>query len=65
MSHYADGWMISTVNGQTAIWHGGEISGYQSVNARFPDAGIDIIILTNDSTGTSPSNLLPQLFASL
>jgi CubicO group peptidase (beta-lactamase class C family) len=61
---YADGWFVTTLNGHRYIWHDGAIGGFQTMNAVFPDDGIDIIVLTNDGTGLDPYYIIPQLFAS-
>jgi D-alanyl-D-alanine carboxypeptidase len=58
---YADGWFISSLDGRRYIWHDGKISGYQTMNAMFPDDGIEIVILTNDGSGTDPFFIVPQL----
>jgi CubicO group peptidase (beta-lactamase class C family) len=59
---YADGWFIATLQGHRYIWHDGALGGYQTMNATFPDDGIDIIVLTNAGTGTDPYFAIPQLF---
>jgi len=59
---YADGWFISSLDGHRFIWHDGAIDGYQSVNATFPDDGIDIVILTNDGSGLDPYYVVPAIF---
>jgi CubicO group peptidase (beta-lactamase class C family) len=59
---YADGWFIATLNGHRYIWHDGLVGGFQTMNATFPDDGIDIIVLTNDGTGLDPYFVIPQLF---
>ncbi|HEV2642129.1 MAG TPA: hypothetical protein VGT98_05460 [Candidatus Elarobacter sp.] len=59
----ADGWFVSSLNGHLSIWHDGEIGGFQTMNATFPNDGIDIIVLTNDGlNGFAPYNAIPQLF---
>jgi D-alanyl-D-alanine carboxypeptidase len=58
---YADGWFISSLDGHRYIWHDGLVTGYQTMNATFPDDGIDIVILTNDGSGTDPFFIVPQL----
>lgn len=60
---YADGCFVTTLNGHRYIWHDGAIGGFQTMNATFPDDGIDIIVLTNDGTGLDPYFIIPQLFA--
>jgi CubicO group peptidase (beta-lactamase class C family) len=59
---YADGWIISTLNGHSYVWHDGSIGGFQTMNATFPNDGIEIVLLTNSFTGTLPYAVIPQLF---
>jgi CubicO group peptidase (beta-lactamase class C family) len=60
---YADGWIVSSLNGHLYVWHDGEIGGFQTINATFPNDGIDIIVLTNDGlNGFAPYSVIPQLF---
>ncbi len=59
----ADGWFVSSLNGHRYIWHDGEVGGFQTMNATFPDDGIDIIVLTNDGiNGVAPYSVIPPLF---
>jgi CubicO group peptidase (beta-lactamase class C family) len=50
---YADGWVVTKLRGHRFIWHNGEVGGFQTMNATFPDDGIDIVILTNNG-GDAP-----------
>jgi CubicO group peptidase (beta-lactamase class C family) len=60
---YAYGWLISTLDGHPYVWHDGEVGGFQTMNATFPNDGIDIILLTNDGlNGLAPYSVIPQLF---
>jgi len=59
---YADGWFIAQLKGHKYIWHDGSIGGFATMNATFPNDGIDIIILTNDFTGLDPYYIIPQIF---
>lgn len=59
---YADGWFISTLDGHRYIWHDGAFGGFQTMNATFPDDGIDIVLLTNEGTGILPYSVIPPLF---
>ncbi len=60
---YADGWIISSLNGHPFVWHDGEVGGFQTINATFPSDDIDIIVLTNDGlNGIAPYSVIPQLF---
>ncbi len=59
---YADGWFISQLDGHLYIWHDGLIGGFATMNATFPNDGIDIIILTNSFAALDPYYIIPQLF---
>jgi CubicO group peptidase (beta-lactamase class C family) len=60
---YADGWIVSALDGHAYVWHDGEVGGFQTINATFPNDGIDIIVLTNDGIGgVLPYSVIPQLF---
>lgn len=59
---YADGWIVSQLNGHPYIWHDGFVGGFQTMNAMFPSDGIDIIILTNTGSGPDPYYIIPNLF---
>lgn len=59
---YAYGWIVGTLNGHRYVWHDGEIGGYQTTNATFPDDNLDIIVLTNAGVGgLDPYYIMPQL----
>ncbi len=60
---YADGWFISSLDGHRYVWHDGAFGGFQTMNATFPDDGIDIIVLTNEGTGILPYSVIPPLFS--
>lgn len=62
---YADGWVISSLSGHRYVWHDGAVGGFQTMNATFPDDGIDIIVLTNDGSGEDPYYAIPALFSAL
>lgn len=66
---YADGWVVTKLDGHLFIWHNGEVGGFQTMNATFPNDGIDIIILTNNGSDTPgtygygfPYDFVPPLF---
>ena len=46
-SDYGFGWAISTHEGQRLVSHGGGLPGFSTYIARFVDAGITVILLTN------------------
>ena len=60
---YADGWFVSSLDRHRYVWHDGALGGFQTINATFPDDGIDIIVLTNSGTSLGPYPAIPQLFA--
>jgi len=60
---YADGWFVSSLDQHRYLWHDGALGGFQTINATFPDDGIDIIVLMNSGTGVGPYAAMPQLFA--
>ena len=60
---YAFGWLSATLNGHSYLWHDGAIGGFQTMNATFPNDGIDIIVLTDDGSGSDPYLIIPQLFS--
>ncbi|HEY4439063.1 MAG TPA: serine hydrolase domain-containing protein [Candidatus Elarobacter sp.] len=62
---YAAGWFISTLNGHRYVWHDGAFGGFQTMNALFPDDGIEIILLTNEGTGILPYSVIPPLFTAV
>ena len=52
-SDYGFGWAISTDEGQRLVSHGGGLPGFSTYIARFIDAGITVILLTNSHGITS------------
>ncbi|MGH9413971.1 MAG: serine hydrolase [Terriglobales bacterium] len=50
---YGFGWMLGTYGNQPTIWHNGGTFGFLALNARLPQAGLDVIVLTN-STQLAP-----------
>ncbi len=54
-----------SLSGHEYIWHDGYIGGFQSVNATFPNDGIDVIVLTNDGSGPDPYYAVPALFSAI
>ena len=60
---YADGWFVSTLNGHSYLWHDGDVTGYQTMNAIFPNDALEIVILTNDGSGLDPYYIVPQVFS--
>ncbi|MEO6991243.1 MAG: serine hydrolase domain-containing protein, partial [Candidatus Baltobacteraceae bacterium] len=60
---YADGWVISSLHGHRYVWHNGAVGGFVTMNATFPNDGIEIVILVNYGNGTDPYSIIPQLFS--
>jgi CubicO group peptidase (beta-lactamase class C family) len=48
-SGYGYGWLIGTMAGHRVIWHDGGMPGVSTLNVIFPDDGVTLIILTNNS----------------
>lgn len=47
---YGFGWVAGHDEGRRIIWHNGGVIGARSMNAVFPDDGLEIVILTNATT---------------
>ncbi len=46
-ARYGFGWLVSSIAGHHAVWHEGGIQGFTSINARFPGAHAEVIVLDN------------------
>jgi D-alanyl-D-alanine carboxypeptidase len=44
---YAFGWVVVKHDGAKEIWHNGEVTGFHAMNATYPDARTDVVVLTN------------------
>lgn len=55
---YGYGWMTSTFRGLREVGHGGDITGYNSFVARYPDEKLTVIVLEN--MGMRPAGPLPD-----
>jgi len=44
---YGFGWFLSPLNGHKRIWHSGSTDGFAASNQRFPDDGLEIVVLCN------------------
>lgn len=53
---YGFGWMLGTYGSQPTVWHNGGTFGFLALNARLPQSGLDVIVLTN-STALPPWNV--------
>jgi beta-lactamase class C len=59
--HYALGWYIYDYMGNTVVYHGGKVAGFNSLIAFSPTYKIGIVILAN-STSVLPSLLMAHFF---
>jgi len=48
--NYAYGWLVGQVLNHDALFHSGGLPGFSAYNLRFPSDGIDVIVLSNDSS---------------
>ena len=55
---YGYGWMTSTYRGLREVGHGGDITGYNTFVARYPDEKLTVIVLEN--MGMRPAGPLPD-----
>lgn len=53
-ANYAYGWFVRTNNGRKVIEHSGGVQGFTSFIARYPDAGVSVIVLSNLGVGVGP-----------
>jgi CubicO group peptidase (beta-lactamase class C family) len=44
---YGYGWVIDRLQGRRMLWHPGDVSGFHSLNALFPDDGYSLVLLSN------------------
>jgi D-alanyl-D-alanine carboxypeptidase len=51
---YGFGWSIGTHQGHRFVEHGGDIPGFASYLARFPDDRLTVVVLTNTDAGVRP-----------
>ena len=49
--NYAYGWQVSRLNGETAIYHGGGVPGFNSFILRLLEQDVCVIVLTNMTPG--------------
>jgi D-alanyl-D-alanine carboxypeptidase len=47
---YGLGWVVSNMDGQLRVGHGGSLAGFRTLYQRYPERGVAIIVLTNLST---------------
>jgi CubicO group peptidase (beta-lactamase class C family) len=58
---YGFGWFIATLNGHKNIGHPGSTSGFSASNQRFPDDGLEIVVLCNSGEEGVANNLAKQV----
>lgn len=58
---YGLGWIIEDYHGQTVITHGGNTLGFSSDIAFMPEAGLGIVVLTNQQASALPDAIGYQL----
>ncbi|MDQ6646252.1 MAG: beta-lactamase family protein [Pseudomonadota bacterium] len=63
-AHYALGWRIYEYGGETLIYHAGAVAGYRTMIGFFPKYHAGVVTLWN-STGPTPSGLMPMVFDDL
>jgi D-alanyl-D-alanine carboxypeptidase len=62
---YGFGWFLAPLNGHKNIWHSGSTSGFSASNLRFPDDGLEIVVLTNsgeDGVGTLLAKAVAEIY---
>jgi beta-lactamase class C len=63
-AHYALGWRVYEYGGETLIYHAGAVAGYRTMIGFFPKYHAGMVTLWN-STGPTPSGLMPMVFDEL
>ena len=63
-AHYALGWRVYKYAGETLIYHAGAVAGYRTMIGFFPKYHFGVVTLWN-STGPTPSGLMPMVFDEL
>lgn len=63
-AHYALGWRVYEYGGETLIYHAGAVAGYRTMIGFFPKYRAGVVTLWN-STGPTPSGLMPMVFDGL
>lgn len=64
-TQYGLGVAIRSEFGHRAVEHGGEISGFTTQNMVFPDDGIAVAVITNQSPGNASSDIARKISESL
>jgi CubicO group peptidase (beta-lactamase class C family) len=58
---YASGWLFQTSNGHPVVWHNGGATGMHSIVAFIPEAGVGLVMLTNEPDNQVPEQTLGKL----
>ena len=58
---YASGWVFQTWNGHPIVWHNGGATGMHSIVAFLPEAGVGLVMLTNEPDNVVPEQTLGKL----
>jgi D-alanyl-D-alanine carboxypeptidase len=64
-THYGLGVSVRNEQGQRAIAHGGEVSGFTATNMVFPDKKIAVVVLTNEDAVPASADLAKKIAALL
>jgi CubicO group peptidase (beta-lactamase class C family) len=54
LGNYGLGWKLATVNGHRVVYHPGNIQGFATFIARYPDDGVIVIVLSNLMGANAP-----------
>ena len=63
--NYGLGWFLSTVDGHRKVYHSGQTGGFAADFIRYPDDGISVIVLTNQTYATDEPQLISRKVAQL
>ncbi len=63
MNNYGFGWMTARVDGDLVYWHGGNIDGFTSMLAIFPETNSMVIALSNEHEANEKQENLIQTMA--
>jgi beta-lactamase class C len=63
-AYYGLGWRVYDYGGETLIYHAGAVAGYRTMIGFFPKYRVGVVTLWN-STGPTPSGLMPMVFDDL
>jgi CubicO group peptidase (beta-lactamase class C family) len=59
---YAFGWVVVKHDGAKEVWHNGEVTGFHAMNATYPDARTDVVVLTNTGGTFAADALAVKIF---